>query len=262
MKDAVNALQTYRRFLESIPLDRYRDELKDVKWVEQDLYPELLPLVSVFRNYWHRQNFLDFETWFEQFWGELHSNRESLIALKAFKKYYFDKEDDGWFKLGFKARMYRTWVSVLTQLDFCYMFVYVCKKQGKHLMLEANAELDAQGINLRVGELDFQVGKITHRKEARPSEEVIKKKITIPYAVYNIDEYKRLSVSPRVSEISKRKYRNAIQAFDRYFVTLKNGFVVFSEFYVMQIVANLDNSYQLQATINALRREIADESES
>ena len=258
MGNAATALQSYRKFLESIPLDKYRGKLKDVKWVEQDLYPELLPLGSIFRNYWHEQNFLDFESWFEQFWEELHSNPASLVPLKHFKKYYFDKDNDGWFKLGFKARMYRTWVSVLTQLDFCYIFLYVCEKQGKHLRLEANAELDAKGVDLRVGQLDFQVAKITHRKEARPSG-AEKKKIAIPYAVYNVDEYVRLSHSPRVSPANRTKYRNSLQAFHKYFIYLKNGFVVFSELYVDQIVTNLDNPLKLRATINKMLLELSGE---
>lgn len=258
MGKATEALRSYRQFLESIPLDKYRDELKDVKWVEQDLYPELLPLASIFRNYWHKQNFLDFESWFEQFWEELHSEPTSAEALTRFKRYYFDKDDDGWFKLGFKARMYRTWVSVLTQLDFCYMFLHVSDKRGKSFRVEANAELDAKGVNLRVGQLDFQVAKITQRKEARPSG-AEQKKISIPYAVYNIGEYTRLSHSSRVSESSKRMYRNALRAFHKYFLSLKNGFVVFSEYYVEQIVSNLDDLYKLQVRITALRRELTGE---
>ena len=165
MESTATALNSYRRFLESIPLDEFRDKFKDVKWVEQDLYRGLLPQGSIFRHYWHEQNFLDFDSWFEDFWGELHSNAMSATALKEFKKYFFDKDNDGWFKLGFKARMYRTWTAVLTQLDFCYMLAYVCHKQGKNVALEANAELDISGIDLRVGDLDFEVGKLTQRKE-------------------------------------------------------------------------------------------------
>ncbi len=35
-----NNLTNYRKFLESIPLSKYREELKDIKWVEQDLPKE------------------------------------------------------------------------------------------------------------------------------------------------------------------------------------------------------------------------------
>lgn len=249
MKEAEEALNSYRIFLESIPLKRYREELKDVKWVEQDLYSEMLPLASIFRNYWHAQNFLDFESWFEQFWEELHSNPQSLVALKNFKKYHFDKDDDGWFKLGFKARMYRTWISVLTQVDFYYVFVYVCTRQKKEINFEANAELDKRGIDLRIGELDFGISKISQRKEARAGGSV-KKTIVLPYTVFNISEFVRLSNSPRVSPDNRVAYRKSVEAFNKYFIQLSNGFVVFGEQYVDLIVKNINNR---QAVIEAIR---------
>ena len=256
MGNTAKALESYRKFLESIPLEHYRVMLKDVKWVEQDLPSEILPLGSIFHYYWHQQDFLDFDSWFEQFWDELHTNPTSFVVLRDFKKYYFDKDDDGWFKLGFRARMYRTWVSVLTQLDFCYAFLYACERQNKRLTLEANAELDAKGVNLRIGQLDFQVAKITQRKEARPSA-AERKKIAIPYAVYNLDEYMRLSLSSRVSPENRIKYRRSMQAFHKYFISLKNGFVVFGENYVNRIVENLDEPARLRAGINQILLELS-----
>lgn len=49
MKDPIKDLQRFREFLSSIPLDKYREELKNVKWVEQDLPKEILPLSSIFK---------------------------------------------------------------------------------------------------------------------------------------------------------------------------------------------------------------------
>lgn len=178
-------LQLYRRFLESIPLEKYRDELKDVKWVEQDLYPELLPQESMFSLYWQEHKFLDFESWFEAFWQELHKDESKLSALRNFKAYYFDKHNDGWFKLGFKARMYRTWTAVLTQLDFCYMFDFICEKRQLNIKLECNAALDVKGIDARVGSVNLGIGKMTQRKEARGAQRNI---FVVPYAVYDMGE--------------------------------------------------------------------------
>ena len=256
---SLEALQRYRRFLESIPLDEYRGKFRIVKWVEQDLPGDLLPQGSIFRHYWHEQDFLDFESWFEDFWEELQSDTTSLTVLKDFKKYYFDKNNDGWFKLGFKARMYRTWTAVLTQLDFCYMLAHVCDKHNKKVKLEANAELDISGIDLRVGSVDFEVGKITQRKEARSAAAVRRNRIRIPYAVFNVDEYERLSQSPRVSPSNRTGYLNALQAFHKYFLLLKNGFVVFGEHYVDQVVRNLDDLDKLRAAINEMLLELSGE---
>ncbi|HNV63463.1 MAG TPA: TaqI family restriction endonuclease, partial [Candidatus Cloacimonas acidaminovorans] len=33
----IEDFKRYRDFLVTIPLDKYREELKDIKWVEQDL---------------------------------------------------------------------------------------------------------------------------------------------------------------------------------------------------------------------------------
>jgi hypothetical protein len=61
-------LQRFRDFLGKIPLVKYREELKDIKWVEQDLPKEILPLHSIYKYYWEKREFLDFEEWFEKFW--------------------------------------------------------------------------------------------------------------------------------------------------------------------------------------------------
>lgn len=169
MKEAPTSLGEFRKFLASIPLDKYREETKNVKWVEQDLPKEIVPLNSLFKYYWEERNFLDFESWFEDFWKDINSKPKSRKALEEFKKYYFNRsiEENDWFKKGFKARMYRTWVSVLTQLDFCFVFEYVADKKNQNLSLICNAELDARGIDAQVNDISFQVVKISERKEAR-----------------------------------------------------------------------------------------------
>jgi len=259
MGNATNALHSYREFLETIPLDKYREKFKAVKWVEQDLPREILPQWSIFMHYWDKQSFLDFDSWFEDFWQMLHSNSTSLAVLKDFKKYYFDKDNDGWFKLGFRARMYRTWTAVLTQLDFCYMFAYVCEKKGKVVVLECNADLDIAGVDLRVGDIDFGVGKISQRKEARSAAIVRRNTIQIPYAVFNVDDYVRKSKSPRVSEENRIAYQNALKAFYKYFVLLKNGFVCFGQKYVDWVVENLEDPDQLKKQIKSLLKELSGE---
>lgn len=258
MGNTATALNSYRKFLESIPLNEY-EKFRIIKYVEQDLPRDLLPQRSIFRHYWHEQNFLDFEPWFEDFWGELQSDAMSLTALKDFKKYYFDKNNDGWFKLGFKARMYRTWTAVLTQLDFCYMLAHVCDKHHRKVKLEANAELDISGVDLRVGAIDFHVGKITQRKEARSAAVARRNRIQIPYAVFNVGEYERKSHSSRVSPTNRVGYRNALRAFNKYFLLLQNGFVVFSEHYIDQVVRNLDNPDKLKTVIKELLVELSGE---
>jgi len=62
-KNPIKDLDKYRKFLEKIPLAEHREKLKDVKWVEQDLPKEILPLASIFKYYWETRDFLNFEKW-------------------------------------------------------------------------------------------------------------------------------------------------------------------------------------------------------
>jgi hypothetical protein len=73
-------LYRFRDFLGKIPLVKYREELKDIKWVEQELPKEILPLRSIYKYYWDKREFLDFEEWFEEFWKEINENQESKKA--------------------------------------------------------------------------------------------------------------------------------------------------------------------------------------
>lgn len=259
MKNPITDLEKYRKFLESIPLNRYREELKDIKWVEQDLLKEILPLASIFKYYWEDRNFLSFDEWFKIFWKEINTNQKSRKALKDFKRYFFNKSlgENDWFKKGFRARMYRTWVSVLTQLDFCYMFEYVCAKERKNLQLYCTAELDIKGIDAIVNNIGFQVAKISQRKEARTAGRK-KTVVTIPYAVFNIEEFVRRCKSQRVKD--KSGYRKALASFYKYFIRLQNGFVVFNENYLKPIIDNIENIEKVRKAVEKISLELSGES--
>lgn len=142
LREPSRDLSKFREFLASIPLSKHREETKDIKWVEQNLPREILPLASIFRYYWEERRFLAFDDWFEEFWEEINSNPQSRSALEGFKKYHFNRsiEENGWFKRGFRARMYRTWVSLLTQLDFCYMFLASWRKDLFRIAREKSLE--------------------------------------------------------------------------------------------------------------------------
>jgi hypothetical protein len=256
MKSPINDLGRYRTFLESIPLSKYREELKDIKWVEQDLPKEILPLRSIFKYYWEDRNFLSFEEWFENFWTEINQDETSKKALDEFKKYYFNRtvEENDWFKKGFKARMYRTWVSVLTQLDFCYVYERIAAQEGIDLPLECNAELDARGIDFEINEIGFQIAKISQRKEARTSARK-KKVVTIPYAVFNIKKMEKRAQSPRVKDTEG--YKKSLEAFNKYFIRLSNGFVVFQETIPRLIIDHLDDANEIRKIMEKVFLELS-----
>lgn len=252
-------LEKFRKFLETIPLEKYREEFKNVKWVEQDLPNELLPIDSIFKYYWEDKNFLSFEEWFEIFWDNIHRNEKSKEALKKFKSYYFNKsiDENGWFKRGFKARIYRTWISVLTQLDFCYTFEYVNSKLNKSLTIDCDAELDLKGVDARVNNVEFQIKKISHRKEAIRGASKRKNFVQVPYAVFDIRQIEEKANNPRTR--NREKYQNMLDTFHRYFEILKNGFVVFSEEYLTLVIENIDDVEKLRKEIQQLHRKLVGE---
>lgn len=266
-KNPIEDLKKYREFLETIPLVKYREELKDIKWVEQDLHPLLYPQESIFEKYWEKHNYLDFEDWFNEFWGNLNKEENTLEKLRDFKevvrahrKFYNGKingDHENRFFLGFKARMYRTWISVLTQLDFCYLINSLFEKEGKGLQVECNAELDVkEGVDARVNNIGFQIAKISQRKEAL---KISRKKslVTIPYAVFDIKEYERLVNSPRVKD--KTGYQRALQAFHKYFIRLQNGFVVFNENYLKPIIKNIEDIEKVKEVVKQISLELSGE---
>jgi hypothetical protein len=263
MKDTQNDLIRYRKFLETIPLSKFREEFKEVKWVEQDLPNEILPLASIYKHYWETKDFLDFDSWFEDFWNEIHSDNEKLKVLKHFKKYYFNIDDDGWFKKGFKARMYRTWISMLTQLDFTYALADKIKEGNKDFKIECNEELDRKGVDVKIGNIGFQIAKISQRKEARGRVKIKKKGrleiIIIPYPVYDIADIKNKIKNPRVHQKTKEKYKKILQSFFKYCRVLKNGFVVFNDNYITPIFNNLNNISALKEEISRISLELAGE---
>lgn len=127
---------------------------------------------------------------------------------------------------------------------------------GKNLQLECNAELDARGIDLKVNNIGFQIAKISQRKEARTAG-VKKSVITVPYAVFNLEEFERKSQSPRVK--NKGGYKKALEAFKRYFIRLKNGFVVFHENYLNLIIDNIDDIEKVRKIVTQISMELSGE---
>lgn len=107
---------------------------------------------------------------------------------------------------------------MLTQLDFCYLFEYLCAKENKKLILECNAYLDAKGIDAKVNDIEFQIAKITHSKEARSASR--RKVLIIPYPVFDVEDLKRRINSPRVKEEKKTHYQKLLKAFSKYFTRL------------------------------------------
>jgi hypothetical protein len=106
-------------------------------------------------------------------------------------------------------------------------------------------------------DIGFQIAKISERKEARTVGEK-KKVVTIPYAVFNLDELKRRCESPRVKD--KNGYKRALSSFQKYFDRLRNGFIVFREEYLKPIIENINSIEEVRRAVRKISSELSGES--
>lgn len=226
-KEISKILLKFEDFLSKIPLEKYRNELMSIKTVEQNLPRSLNPLPAIYESYWlpKQQKFMDYEKFFEEWW------KGHLKELDVFIRRYFFGCSYQFVYLGFKARIYRTFISVLTQFHFCYLWLCRCK-----LPLKASAELDLKGIdalieveNLKVA---LQIKKETYRSEARGSGHFASRRVEADLIVevpYTIGDYSNSGRKQNDEGYERYKLLSVLSKhMQRY---MDNGFVVFQPDY-------------------------------
>ena len=254
-------LLAFEQFLESFPLERYRQELMPIKTVEQDLPPGLNPLPDIYKAFWVEEpaQFPDYETFFENWWNS------HLAPLDAFIRRYFWGCSYEFVYLGFKARLYRTVVSVLTQFHFGYLWRAHCA-----FPLEASAELDIKGIDgiVHCGQVKvaLQIKKETYRPEAREGRRFARRykhahwMIEVPYTVALPEE---IRMNMERAKTSETKAWHTLRLFlaETLQRRLPNGFVVFQPHYprlveqliLRQIKRGEERSFRWDETLAVLR---------
>jgi len=229
--DYQKLLSRFEEFLASIPLERYREELLPVKTVEQDLPKNLNPLPAIYEKYWlpKEEAFPDYDEFFRTWWTN------HLKPLDDFIRQYFWGCSHEFVYIGFKARIYRTLVSVLTQFHFAYSWLAHC-----HLPLEASAELDMKGIDALVTvhevKVALQIKKETYRSEARESGRFARRReqtqlvIEVPYTVTRPENWRQRAQRARTSDRKEQAQLFSLlsEKFQRW---LPNGFVIFQPDY-------------------------------
>jgi len=227
----VEALEKYENFLRAIPLGRY-SELRSIKTVEQDLPRGLNPLPLIYEFYWVKKNFVSFDEFFVEYW------RRSIRGIKEFKQKYFWGCTDDFIMMGFRARLYRTWTSVLTQFHFMYLWNSLFEEK-----VIANAELDMEGVDGRVHvgnyTYDLQVKKISYRKEAGGERRFTRRKRKegsyIFEILYIVDDPKEVEERLKRARKNKQLYEIELKFFNNYLSRLENGFVIFKKEYAQRV---------------------------
>ncbi len=220
-------------FIKSINLEKYK-YLRKIKTVEQDLPKDLLPLDIFYRYYWDNTDFRDYEEIFQIYWDE------KLKNICSFVKKYFYGCSLQFVEEGFKARLYRIWMSILTQFYFQYLWNRLFDEK-----LISNPDLDRLGIDcvleLKDLKIGFQVEKISYRREVssrkftKRQQKYVDILVEVPYIVIDREDLLKKIESKRVKEKNKKKYKELLNIYNSYFHQYDNGFVVFKGSYLKKL---------------------------
>ncbi len=212
----VSDRERFEAFLSKIDLAAYREKYSAIKLVELDMPREIQAIPALYRDYWQRR-----EGWpkFEDFYRSYETEKAEKIEANRIK-WQFSHET---FYLGLPARIYRTWASLLTQIQGGYV-VEEMYGAGK---VEMSADLDWRGIDFRIttatGIRNIQIKKQTTSREVRrawPSSRYGKKIINILYEVAPA----RKTLKNGKDSSSYKRWKEEWQG---KLTILENGFVIF-----------------------------------
>ena len=191
-----NRLEKFDKFVRTIDLESFRKKYAHLKIVEMDLPRNIQALKTLYKYYWSEvnlNNIPDFETYYDLYYQENKNDIEEFRIKTEMCSICFNK--------GLRARIYRTWASIITQIHAGYV-----------------AE--------NVFGIAIQVKKESKRPEARIQRNSDKNTYTIRYCVpqkkdFEQPTYKKTGIiKPQMLDF--RQFSND-GILDRY----DNGFVVF-----------------------------------
>jgi hypothetical protein len=225
-------LEKFEKFLKTVDLQGYRKKYSQVKIVEMDLPKEIQAIELLYKVYWNEKNFLTFENFYARYL------KEKRARLEKFRLKSTMCEDC--FYRGLKARIYRTWAGLITQIHAGY----VAESVFGNGTVSMSAELDSQGADIRVEYkghfLNYQVKKTSHSgvmsRRPLPRKRKLKgESVDIKYEVPNV-----LS-NPKTKKGEFRKpYLRFLE--DKRTRAFENGFVVFTPETFLPQKAEIDQS--------------------
>lgn len=209
-------LDQFESFLTSINLRGYRAKYSHIKLVELDLPREIQPLKHIYDFYWQRkQDFFRYEDFYEKYCCFLQR------PLEKFRKKAEFSEDT--FYRGLPARMYRTWASLLTQIQAGYL-LETLYGEGSVTMA---AELDWKGIDIQLRYKEkfcfIQIKKESLSREVRAPRPITKRKQRITEVIYEVPGCEPQTPTGRES----RPFQRWKKKWEKKLKRLDNGFIVF-----------------------------------
>ena len=214
------SLDDFNEFLSTIDLESNRERFRKYKSVEEDLPREIQILGNIYKTYWSEPNFLSYD----QFIHTVINDIESKLRAYNRKRNGDDPDSEDAYPLflkGWIARQYRTWTSILTQIQLGY----VAKTKFPNNEVTMSEELDIKGIDLRIVDYnDFGVKKVTKRTDIKISGQEKEGVIPIKYCVPS-------SFVLQNPKTKKGTYRKPYMEFksDKRLDYLPNGFIIFTD---------------------------------
>jgi len=219
IKIEIMNLRQFNKFLKTIYLQGYRKKYSGIKIVEMDLSKEIQAIALLYEVYWNEKKFLSFEDFYKRYSKEKRKSIEEFRLKTTMCKKCFYR--------GLKARIYRTWASLITQIHGGYVAESVFGKNST----EMSRELDSMGADIRVEYkgcfLNYQVKKtsfsgVMSRRPLPRKKKLKGKAIDIKYEVPTC-----LS-DPKTKKGEFRKpYIRFLE--DKRTGSLDNGFVIFTK---------------------------------
>lgn len=215
-RSKTKTLAEFNKFLGQIDLGKYREKYSHIKLVELDMPRNIQAISLLYEYYWDKCELLDCGSFYKVY------SKSLSKPLEEFRKKQMFSEET--FYRGLPARIYRTWASLLTQI------------QGGHLAntmyhkVEMSAQLDYSGIDIRIFPesksdeyINIQVKKESLSREVRAPWPQIKNQEQIINITYEVTYAQPLTKTGKISVPYNRwskRYKDKLQILD-------NGFVIF-----------------------------------
>lgn len=232
------SVEKIERFLQSVDLKAYREKYMPIKIVEMNLPKSIQAIELLYRVYWDEKKFIDFEEFYKIY------EKEKGRELRKFQKK--SSMCPTCFKKGIRARTYRTWAGLITQIHAGY----VAERVFGPNTVKMSEQLDHQDADIQVQYrkviLNYDVKKIANAgvmgRGHVPKRPIPGEKISIRYEVPSLDII--LHPEKRRGDGLKKAY---IDFTDKYLRTkiltvLPNGFVIFTPYIFEQKKKEIDQS--------------------
>ena len=213
MKDK---LEIFNEFLSKIDLDKYRKKYSKIKLVELDLPKHIQAIRLLYDCYWDKFNLLDYSDFYSLYSKYLQKELEDFRKQQMFSEETFYR--------GLPARIYRTWASLLTQIQGGYVANSIYPK------VEMSAELDYSGIDMRVYAnlnnneyINIQIKKETVSREVRTPWIGLKGREHVTNITYEVTHHSPLTKTGRECI----PYKRWSDRWNKKLYKLNNGFIIF-----------------------------------